>query len=248
VKNDCHRGFTLIELLVVIAVIAILVSLLLPALSKARERARQTACLNNTKQILAAATLYSSDNNEMMCGERMGGDNGTVWPPPSKPNGGQVWTWRYALLPYTSGSATNFNQLWSCPTRPPSWDAASDEVDDEVQSSYGIAEDTFWGTYGNTGIHSYSTTRIIKPSQMILLGDSDWSGPGISARFLSWDHAWMGYWHARRCDYAFWDGHTDALRAISTVTGDEENCMWGHEIWPHSVHLAAQANARPEYQ
>ena len=46
-----RRGFTLIELLVVIAIIAILAAILFPVFAQAREKARQTFCLNNTKQI-----------------------------------------------------------------------------------------------------------------------------------------------------------------------------------------------------
>jgi prepilin-type N-terminal cleavage/methylation domain-containing protein/prepilin-type processing-associated H-X9-DG protein len=72
--NTTCRGFTLIELLVVIAIIAILAAILFPVFAKAREKARQSSCLNNQRQIAVAILMYAQDHDEVLP------DHSSVWP------------------------------------------------------------------------------------------------------------------------------------------------------------------------
>ncbi len=96
-----RAAFTLLELLVVVAVIAILASLLLPALSRAKLRVRDIACLNNLRQWGLATQLYASDHDDFLP------PDGTPNPSASATNTG--W---YVLLPRQLGLPRYHDQPW----------------------------------------------------------------------------------------------------------------------------------------
>ena len=108
-KNNCHRGFTLIELLVVIAIIAILAVLLLPVLSSAKAKARQTACLDNLKQISLGIHLYADDNEDTLPDIVI--TNGMPWP----------YKWRFfkeltKSYDGLNGESSAQDKLFACPS------------------------------------------------------------------------------------------------------------------------------------
>ena len=97
-----RRGFTLIELLVVIAIIAILAAILFPVFARAREKARQSACLSNLKQIGLAFQMYAQDYDERVC-HYFSRDHAN--------NNARIY-WNLLLQPYIKNT-----QVQHCPSR-----------------------------------------------------------------------------------------------------------------------------------
>jgi len=104
-----RKGFTLIELLVVIAIIAILAAILFPVFARAREKARQTSCLSNLKQLGLGALMYAQDYDELLPWMWQG--PGVPWPhvPLEQAAVSNYTIWAEWIYPYVKNT-----QLFQC--------------------------------------------------------------------------------------------------------------------------------------
>ncbi|MCD6351804.1 MAG: DUF1559 domain-containing protein [Armatimonadetes bacterium] len=212
-----RRGFTLIELLVVIAIIAILAAILFPVFARAREKARQTSCLSNVKQLALGMMMYVQDYDERF--PVFGPAWGTN---PSPPGTGVSW-WQ-GIYPYVK----NY-QLYVCPNYDEHGPFIYWGRTFQVFPSYGMNGHLHVGVPlgGNGG---RKLAQVQRPASCVLLADS------CHPMGADWRFAWPwapGNWSSspRKCDraraeqdpswcphsggsnYAFCDGHAKWLNA-----------------------------------
>jgi prepilin-type N-terminal cleavage/methylation domain-containing protein/prepilin-type processing-associated H-X9-DG protein len=178
-----HRsGFTLIELLVVIAIIAILAAILFPVFAQARDKARQTACLSNTKQIALGVQMYTQDYDELL---PVVGDNAQC-----------RGRWQWQIFPYIKNE-----QVFTCPNVPSNiWRATTVNftgpansgcvstpvrVAQSDRSGYGWSGALNYDLRGRTMADpsfqapGYALPGIAKPAETIIVGDTGFDGaPG----------------------------------------------------------------------
>ena len=152
------HGFTLIELLVVIAIIAILAAILFPVFAQAREKARQSSCLSNLKNIGTAVMLYADDNHETYpLGYYAIGT--TEYYPPK------------ILNPYLKNYA-----IWYCPSFISTYDKSLDEHTQSVnarQGGYGV-NFRIMGNFdpGWPDQHKVcKLARVKNPSEVVMIND-----------------------------------------------------------------------------
>ena len=147
VAAPAKRGFTLIELLVVIAIIAVLAAILFPVFARAREKARQTSCLSNLKQLGTALSLYTEDYDGAY-------PRGQYWPWDSS------HTWIDVLEPYVKNSA-----VFRCPSQ------GSDPFGYGYNIGYWGAGDWLDGMHGINDARPVYESEVPTPAETIWVVD-----------------------------------------------------------------------------
>jgi prepilin-type N-terminal cleavage/methylation domain-containing protein/prepilin-type processing-associated H-X9-DG protein len=260
-KKHTQHAFTLIELLVVIAIIAILAAMLLPALSKAKAKAKGIQCVSNLRQLGIAMVMYTDE---------------TGFYPVALDANALYWFWPPELRQFTSKGTDT--AVFSCPSSPESarWvakfgsglPASNGYQQDEERlgrgtnrfMSYGL---NLWGSYTDQGagdsiqgLGGYSghpvygevkPTQVLKPVDMIAIADSNWDvtkkGDTVWSGHIGMyaERQWPLDLHNRRANLVFCDGHVETLRREKfvsyLVTGmgaqKETARRWNRDNQPH---------------
>lgn len=183
-------GFTLIELLVVIAIIAILAAILFPVFARARDKARQTSCLSNAKQMATALAMFAQDYDELLPKANFNDVINSSWPPRTR--------WEDLVYIYVKNS-----EVFKCPSDP---NAETDKY------GVGVAPNTLPANnpaYGKTLYRSFrynmsnhqgalgpglSLAALDRPAESIQIAEGTRGVQNASYNQLStWEGANQGY-------------------------------------------------------
>jgi prepilin-type N-terminal cleavage/methylation domain-containing protein/prepilin-type processing-associated H-X9-DG protein len=225
----CRCGFTLIELLVVIAIIAILAGMLLPALARAKEKARTIRCVSNQKQIVLGYLLYADDSRSYL------------------PVAGAVFSlgvapcqWFFEIAPYVANLTTNWTNLVArdkvvaCPSA--RLDNAVPKTVPGYQAYGGYGHNFYY--LGYTADDRQKVTAVTKPVETVMNGDGLDPGTG-----LQWWN--LGYLypprqapygssggvrpyvrHGRGGNYGWVDGHVGLTAWKTLAAGQHGKINW----------------------
>lgn len=200
--RDMKKGFTLIELLVVIAIIAILAAILFPVFAQAREKARQSTCASNEKNIALAALMYTNDYDELY---------------PAALNNIAGMQWQVAIQPYIKNGepghvwgGSMFGGIWTCPSAPVA-----------NYSSFLVPTDMFPMIWDAGSIRSSGQPQLESPGSKIMLFESGCNttpGGGVPM-MISGAWQWFAdtsnpdpthYTTVNTTDWAYMHGNCDA--------------------------------------
>lgn len=203
-----RSGFTLIELLVVIAIIAILASILFPTFAKAREKARQTSCLSNQKQIGLAIMQYTQDFDEVLP-ERLNGSG----------------NWKAALDSYVKSKA-----VYKCPSNPrndvPDFEDAGFTASYSVNRGAVLSDGSSNGPFVDAP-QTVGLAELSSPASIIGVVDTTIRYSDFRVDFPSDDaknttdpadpsgNLFAG--HTGFTNFLFMDGHVKAMRPLATL-------------------------------
>ena len=212
-----RNGFTLIELLVVIAIIAILAAILLPVFATARERARQSSCLNNLKQLGTAVIAYSQDFDERY--------------PVAPVNGNISWSW--ALYSYVKSDG-----VYLCPDDPYTKGSPSPYGGTAGQSY--SANVTGWGMNPDYNPWGKVIAVIASPANCIMLAEQQgvpymgtdwiaqaWGGGGVNNFGTQTVHN-----NNSGANYMFCDGHAKYMTpgTANSVNANNQYIYWDSRV------------------
>lgn len=234
------RAFTLIELLVVIAIIAILAAILFPVFAQAKEAAKKTSCLSNTKQIAIAGTLYMNDFDDTIVPLAVYADKGTVQGPeemnPGQPRFTNSNSFDLLLRPYLPSIA-----VYNCPSVG-NWSPALTNQPNAKPRLYSLNQHIAvelgalnFGAYYGVNPSPVTGSNIESPSELILAADGWTRGTyGHRTNFIgatdsansacnSYENATFSGTeqykrHTGGANYSLTDGHSKYMKPIQTLT------------------------------